>query len=1066
MWKSLLIALSLWGLAAPSPSVLAQQGSARIVVAATTDVHGRIHGYDYFANRADSTRGLARAATIVDSLRREHRDQVVLVDAGDFLQGNPLTYVAARRDSMRAHPVIAAMNAMRYDAAAAGNHEFNYGVAFFRRAARQARFPILAANVQWEKGEPRFLTPSRIVRRGAVRVGIVGATTPGSMIWDRDNLAGHVRMTDIVPAVRREVDAVRARGADVVVVVMHAGLDSPASYDTVSTGIPGENHAARVAREVAGVDLVVFGHSHREVADTTINGVLLVQPRNWAGSVSVAQLDLQRRNGRWGVTARRGTLVQTRGHAESRAVVRATARAHQSAMRWVNDTLGTAVGAWRADSSRVMDTPLVDFTLEVMRRVSGAQLAATASFDLNATLDSGAVTVGEIARLYPYDNTLRVVRVSGRQLRDYLEYSSRYFRTLGAPDSTDGLIDGSVPGFNFDIVAGADYSIDLTRPVGERIVQLRVAGNAVQDGDSFTLALNNYRQTGGGGFRMLASAPLVSDNGQEIRDLLIAEVQKRGQLRSADYHTVNWRLVPDSAVALYYRDMRRGAFERSTDPAPTPARSASPHLRTGRWLRVIGTTDIHGTLESGDFNASGIRRGGLARLITTIETARAECPPPHCFSVWLDGGDQWQGTAASNRKYGSPIVNILNQFNLAASALGNHEFDWGRDTLYARQAQTRYKMLAANVTDTLGTDIPWIANDTLIDLGGLRVGVIGAISLETPTATRATLVSDLRFIDPAPVIDRHARQLRARGADVVLVTAHIGATCDRNSTSVCLGEAVDIAKNVRERIHGFVGGHTHRGVATVVNNIPIVQAYSRGTAIGIIDVPLGGSQDSSRVELRDVLERDVTPHPQVAALVDAEVREVNAFFAAPVTTIAESMHRGPDGTLGNLIADAQRAAAGGDVAIMNRGGVRTDLGAGVVTLGDVFNVAPFENRLVRFRVTGAELRSYLERIAARPGGGFHLSGVRLVVDSTTRSGSAPKLLSSTFADGRAIDAAGTYVVVMSDFLAEGGDGLGLGRSTNNAEATGIIDRDALADYLRSLPKPVRPPKDPRIVYRQ
>ncbi len=1064
--RPILALLSLCLAQAPAVDLTAQPKTARLLVASTTDVHGRLRGYDYFGNRADTARGLARAATIVDSLRKTHPNQVVLLDAGDFLQGNPLTYVAARRGTTAAHPVIAAMNAMRYDAAAAGNHEFNYGVPFFRRAARQAHFPILAANIQWEKGQAQFLAPSRIVQRAGLRVGIVGATTPSSMIWDRDNLARRLRVTDIVPAVRREVSAVRARGADVVIVVMHAGLDSPASYDTVATGVPGENHAARVAREVPGVDLVVFGHSHQEVADTVINGVLLVQPRNWAGSVSVAQLDLERNKTKWSVRARKGVLVRTGGHAEAPRVVRAVERAHESAMHWVNDTLGSAIGAWRADSSRVMDTPLLDFTLEVMRRTSGAQLAATASFDLNASLDAGPVTVGEIARLYPYDNTLRVIRVTGKQLRDYLEYSSRYFRTLGTPEAAIGLIDGSVPGFNFDMIAGADYTIDVSRPLGSRITQLRVSGADVKDADSFTMALNNYRQSGGGGFRMLADAPLVSDKGEEIRDLLIAEVQKRGVLRAADYHTINWKLLPDSAAPLYYRDMRRGPFERSSDAPAEPIAFMSAHLRSGHWLRIIGTTDIHGALEAGDFNASGVRRGGLANLITVIENARAECPPPTCHSLWLDGGDQWQGTPASNRKFGTPVVHILNQFNLAASALGNHEFDWGRDTLRARLAQTRYQMLAANITDTLGKDIPWIPNDTLIDLGGLRVGVIGAISLETPTATRASLVNDLRFIDPAGVIDAHARRLRERGADAVVVTAHIGATCDRNAVSVCLGESVDVARNVREKIDGFVGGHSHRGVATKVNGVPIVQAYSRGTAIGIIDVPLASPGDTARVELRDVLADVVKPHAEVAQFVDNEVREIKAFFAAPVATLAESMHRGPTGTLGDLIADAQRAAGRGDVAIMNRGGVRTDLPAGTVTLGDIFNVAPFDNKLVRMVVKGAELRAYLERIAARPGSGFHLSGIRLTIDSSGVAASAPRLVSAVFTDGQAIVEQRDYVLVMSDFLAEGGDGLSLRQGAKDFEETGIVDRDALADYLRSRPQPVQPPDDPRLIYRK
>ncbi|MBL8982944.1 MAG: metallophosphoesterase, partial [Gemmatimonadetes bacterium] len=273
-----------------------------LVVTSTTDVHNRLRAWDYYGNAAEPQRGLSRAATVVDSVRAAHPGRVILVDAGDLLQGSPLGYVAARLDTIGVHPVIAAMNAMRYDAAAIGNHEFNYGIPTLRKALKDATFPFLGANVVHlgrERARP-LVVPSRIVVREGIRVAIVGATTPGSMVWDRQNLAGRLRMTDVVTAVRREVAAVRRRGADVVTVVMHTGLSGETSYDTTG-GLPPENVAADVAMRVPGIDLIVFGHSHREVADTTINGVMLQQPRNWAQSVGAATLTVERRGGRWRV---------------------------------------------------------------------------------------------------------------------------------------------------------------------------------------------------------------------------------------------------------------------------------------------------------------------------------------------------------------------------------------------------------------------------------------------------------------------------------------------------------------------------------------------------------------------------------------------------------------------------------------------------------------------------------------------------------------------------------------------------------------------------------------------
>ncbi len=505
-----------------------------LVVAATTDVHGRLTGWDYYAGAPDASRGLSRAATIVDSVRAANPDRVVLVDAGDMLQGNPLSFVAARIDTAQRNPAIVAMNAMRYDAAAIGNHDFGYGLSTLGRAIKDASFPLLAANAYLASG-PRAYPAYVIVKRGGVRLGIVGATTPGAMLWERDNLRGRVVLRDIVAEVRTAVAEARAKGADGIVVVLHSGLSGGSGYDTVAAGVGSENVAARVAREVPGIDLIVFGHSHQELADTVINGTRLLQPKNWATSVGVAHLTLERTSGAWRVARTRGTTVQSAGHAEQAAVVSAVARAHAATVAYVNRVVGSTPVAWRADSARVRDTPLIDFILEVERRAANADLASTAAFSLDASLDAGPITEARLARLYPYDNTLRAIRISGRQLRDYLEFSARYFRTFaGDTGRTISLVNERVPGYNYDIVAGADYVIDVSRPAGSRVVALSVDGKPVADTDTFTMAVNNYRQSGGGGYAMLRGAPIVYDQQQEIRELLIEEVARRKTLTAGD----------------------------------------------------------------------------------------------------------------------------------------------------------------------------------------------------------------------------------------------------------------------------------------------------------------------------------------------------------------------------------------------------------------------------------------------------------------------------------------------------------------------------------------------------
>ena len=251
-----------------------------------------------------------------------------------------------------------------------------------------------------------------------------------------------------------------------------------------------------------------------------------------------------------------------------------TERAHRRAVAFAAESIGTTPVAWRGDSARITDTPLIDFILEVQRSASGARLASTAAFSLNAGLDSGAISVAEVARLYPYENTLKAVRLTGRQLRDYLEHSARYFGQAGTDEPA---VDPRIPGFNFDIVAGAGYTIDVSKPAGSRITRLEVDGVPVAETDTFTMALSNYRQSGGGGYAMLAGAPVVYEGGEEIRQLLIDAVRAAGTLRPERYHTVNWELVPADARAAALTAMRR-----PFDAPASPPRAASPGDSTHR----------------------------------------------------------------------------------------------------------------------------------------------------------------------------------------------------------------------------------------------------------------------------------------------------------------------------------------------------------------------------------------------------------------------------------------------------------------------------------------------------
>lgn len=1026
-----------------------------IIVAATTDIHGRVRGWDYFADSAESARGLSRVAGIFDSLRAAAPGRAIFVDAGDFLQGNALTYVASRPGFAGVNPVVAAMNLLKYDAGVIGNHEFNYGLPYLDRALSTATFPFLAANVRRIDGK-RSWAPAAFVDRGGVRVAIIGVTTPWSMVWDKLHLTKKLEIDDIVTSLKRSVRDARAAGAGVVVVVAHAGFESP--IDTDLPGVGAENPMGAVARDVPGIDLIVVGHTHRELADTVINGVHMVQPRNWASSVAVATLTVEREGRAWKVSSVRGTIVRAAGHPESKAILDLVEPAHVAAKKYATTTVGRTTVEWRSDSSRTRDTPIIDFVGEMMRRATGADLASTAVFSTTIRIPAGPVTVAQLAQLYPYDNTIRVVKFSGDKLKAYLEQAARYFKVTTTGDVKHVAPDPAILGFNYEVVTGADYTIDLAREPGDRITALSFKGRPVTPTDSFTIALTNYRASGTGGYAMVIGAPVVKDDAREVRQLLIDEITKRRELNVADFFTESWHIVPAAMAAEAQASLtRQPDFDAVRRPPPPPSTaSAAADGRRATTLRIISTNDFHGGLEPRLDGTAG-RRGGAAQFAAVIRRLERECTGS-CTSILLDGGDLFQGTPASNLAFGKPVIALYNALGYAATAIGNHDFDWGPDTLKARMREAKFGMFAANVTDLNGKPVPWIRPDTMVERAGLKIGIIGLALLNTPTTTKAVNVAALRFVPAITVVPERARLLRARGADFVVVVAHAGWVCD----TTCRGEMADLALQAGASIDAIVGGHVHTELPRVIGGVPVMRARSSGRAVATIDLPVDRAARAG-VEPRVVFVStdSIAAEPDIAKLVAAAVAPVAELAARPVATVAEDLRRpGPQYPLGNFVADAQREAAGTDIAVMNNGGIRANLLAGPENYGAFYEVSPFGNVLMRMSVTGAALRLYAERFVSRAQPNVHVSGMTVRYDPSRPAGS--RVVDVTVG-GAPLDPAKTYTIAMSDFMVTGGDGLALATSASPAD-TGIVDTDALVDYAKSRPGGVvRPDPTVRIV---
>jgi 2',3'-cyclic-nucleotide 2'-phosphodiesterase / 3'-nucleotidase / 5'-nucleotidase len=491
-------ALALGSLSACAGVQAGAPAEGRLVLMGTTDLHGWILPYDYYTGQRTEN-GLATLVPLIDSIRAVHPGRTALFESGDLLQGNPLTFVHRRTADGEVHPLVHAMNLVGYDAAAIGNHEFNYGLEHLDRAIAGSRFPWLSANAFHHGTDRHAYRPyallERTIQGRPLSIGVTSVVPPGVHLWDRENVEGRLQFRDMVESVRPVVAEMRRRGADVVVVAAHSGLEG-SSYDTAATGLPAENAAAAMAREIPGIDVVFLGHTHRELADSTIAGTLVLQSKNWGTSLAVAELDVRWTGAGWEVARKTGRVLRPAPGTTSPVLEAAVADAHARTVAYVGEQIGVSTAVWTSALARTRDTPILDLINQVQMRVTGADLSAASAFTLSSRIPEGPVTVADVAGLYVYDNTLMAVRITGAELRAYLEKSAEYY--LPCPGGAcERVTNPSVPGYNFDVVSGVDYTLDITRPVGERVVRLERGGRPVQPADTFTLALNNYRASGG-----------------------------------------------------------------------------------------------------------------------------------------------------------------------------------------------------------------------------------------------------------------------------------------------------------------------------------------------------------------------------------------------------------------------------------------------------------------------------------------------------------------------------------------------------------------------------------------
>lgn len=796
------------------------------------------------------------------------------------------------------HPIYQTMNALDYDAANLGNHEFNYGLDFLKGSIKSAEFPFVSANVYKDDHDndptnnKSFLNPYKIIekevvdeagKKHIVKVGVIGFVPPQIMQWDKANLEGKVTTQDIIASAEKWVPKMKEEGADVVVAVAHSGID----LDKTN-----KENAVYALSEVPGIDAILFGHSHKafpsdksynglvgvDNVNGTINGVAAVQAVVDGSHLGVIDMTLEKVDGKWTVKGSKSEAISAKDAAVDPEIDKIMEESHAATVKYINQAIGETTAPIYSYFARVQDDPSVQIVSNAQKEyvqdaLKGTEyenlpvLSSAAPFKAgrNGALDytnfpAGEIAIKNVSDLYKYPNTVTALQLSGAQVKEYLEWTAGNFNQID-PNKTEEQSLINTTGFqayNFDTLDGVTYEIDVTQPAkydesgkvvnedASRIKNLSFEGKPVAADQQFVIATNNYRAS----FTKLANPDgkrIIYSSPDENRQVVMNYIIKNKTINpSADQ---NWRITPiPSDVNV--------TFESSPDAKQYESETIK-HVGAGEngfakysidlkgiEVQLLGINDFHGQLDT--FN-SKLNAGGVDYLAAYLKKHEAENP---LNTFMLHAGDAVGASSpVSALLQDEPTIDILNKLGFDLGTVGNHEFDEGVDEMlrlinggshpktvdkYGEFEGAAFPYVAANVVDET-TGQPILDPYVVKEFNGVPIGFIGIAYSDTPSIVTPSGTAGVKFTDEVEAINKYAAELKGKGIKAIVVVTHNPAKSNRDGSEPT-EELVDIANKVDDEVDVMFGGHNHQYTNTVVDGKLLVQSYSYGTAFSDVDL--------------------------------------------------------------------------------------------------------------------------------------------------------------------------------------------------------------------------------------